>query len=252
MTGVKRKLRAQQTRARIAESAARLFAERGYQGTPMDAVAARAGVAVQTVYFAFRTKAELLVAAYDQAVLGTLDAPTPDRQDWFVEALAQHDGRQALRMVVEGVMGILVRSGPLHPVMVTSADEDVRRAFQDRQAGRYESYRRVIQSLGEHGVLNPALDERSATDLLFALLSPELHSLLCSDRAWSVDDFKIWMVTILEAQLLGPGPPARCSKRSRTTPRVKHDSQPPNKTLREAKSGTLARREQAPDSGRSA
>jgi AcrR family transcriptional regulator len=73
MSEVNRKLRARQTRARIAASAARLFAERGYLGTPMDAIAAEAGVAVQTVYFAFRTKPELLIAAYDQAVLGNLD-----------------------------------------------------------------------------------------------------------------------------------------------------------------------------------
>ena len=51
------------------------------------------GVAVQTVYFAFRTKAELLIAAYDQAVLGSLDAPHPDQQDPHLRVLAQaeHD-----------------------------------------------------------------------------------------------------------------------------------------------------------------
>ena len=43
----------------------------------MDAIAAEAGVAVQTVYFAFRTKPELLIAAYDQAVLAAWTPPPP-------------------------------------------------------------------------------------------------------------------------------------------------------------------------------
>jgi AcrR family transcriptional regulator len=204
MSEVNRKAQARQTRARIAATAARLFAERGYQGTPMDAIAAEAGVAVQTVYFAFRTKPELLLAAYDQAILGSLDAPTPDRQDWFLSVLAEQDATQALRHLVDGVMGILVRSGPLLPVMESSADEEVRRAFHDRQEGRYEAYRRVVQSLMQHGCIRPGLDERKATDLLYALLSPELHSILCTSRGWPPDHFKTWMVASLEAQLLRP------------------------------------------------
>jgi hypothetical protein len=41
--------------------------------------------------------------------------------------------------MVDGVKGILTRSGPLHPVMVTSPDEGIRHAFRHREKGRYES-----------------------------------------------------------------------------------------------------------------
>jgi AcrR family transcriptional regulator len=207
MAEVNRKLRARQTRARIAAAAARLFAHRGYQATPMDAIAAEADVAVQTVYFAFRTKPELLLAAYDQAVLGSLDAPPPDRQDWFLDVLAEQDPRQALRCLADGVMAILIRSGPLHPVMVTNPDEDIRQAFRHREQGRYESYRRVIHALMQHGGIQPGLDERTAADLLFALLSPELHNILCTTRGWHADDFKTWVTASLETQLLRPQQP---------------------------------------------
>lgn len=202
MTKVNRQLRARQTRARIATAAARLFAERGYQGTPMDVIAAEAGVAVQTVYFAFRTKPELLIASYDQAVLGSLDGPRPDQQDWFLSALAEQDPTQALRHFIDGVMGIMIRSGSLHPVMVSSPDEEVRRAFQDRQDGRYESYRRIVQALMRNGSVQPDLDERTATDLLYAVLSPQLHTILCIERGWGSDQFKAWAIATLEAQLL--------------------------------------------------
>ena len=51
-----RREKAQATRLRIVEAALAAFLDRGYSGTTMDAVAAQAGVAVQTVYFVFHTK----------------------------------------------------------------------------------------------------------------------------------------------------------------------------------------------------
>jgi AcrR family transcriptional regulator len=202
MIEVNRKLRARQTRARIATAAARLFAARGYQGTPMDAIAAEAGVAVQTVYFAFHTKPELLIAAYDQAVLGSLDAPHPDRQDWFLNSLAEPDPTEALRHFVDGGMGILLRSGQLHPVMLSTPDQEIRRAFQDRQDGRYEAYGRFVQALMQQGSINPGLNQRTATDRLYALVSPELYSILCTERGWTPDQFRTWVIATLDDQLL--------------------------------------------------
>jgi AcrR family transcriptional regulator len=203
MPDVKRKLRARQTRARIAAAGARLFAERGYQGTPMDAIAAEAGVAVQTVYFAFHTKAELLIAAYDQAVLGDLDGPLPDQQEWYRRSVEEPDGRAALRHLVDGSLEILNRSGPLHPVMLTSPDEEVRVAFRQRQEFRFAAYERIVRNLSEHHALRPGLDERTAADLLFTLTSPELHNMLCGGRRWTPDAYRTWVLSTLEAQLLG-------------------------------------------------
>ena len=48
--------RAAFTRLHIVKGAHDLFVDRGYAATPMDEIAARAGVAVQTVYYTFRTK----------------------------------------------------------------------------------------------------------------------------------------------------------------------------------------------------
>jgi AcrR family transcriptional regulator len=211
MAAVNRKIRAQQTRERIATAAAHLFAARGYQGTLMDAVAAEAGVAVQTVYFAFRTKPELLQAAYDQAVKGTLDAPTPDQQDWHRRALDEAEGNaaDALGHFVGGVTGILGRTAPLVPVMVTSPDEEVRNSFQDRQQWRYEGYQQFIEALARHGSLRRDLDERKATDVLYAVLSPELHGLLCGFCGWASEEFQAWALTTLQTQLLGGAPVRR-------------------------------------------
>ncbi len=145
----------------------------------MDAIAAEAGVAVQTVYFAFRTKAELLLAA-----------------------LAEPDPRQALARLVDGVMAVLLRSGPLHPVMWTNPDEDIHHAFRHREQGRYENYRTVIHALIQHGGIRPGLDERTATDF----------NILCTTRQWPAGEFKTWVTASLEAQLLRPQRPQRPKK----------------------------------------
>jgi AcrR family transcriptional regulator len=201
MAAVNRKQRALQTRERIASAAARLFAERGYDGVPLDAIAAEAGVAVQTVYFAFRTKPELLVAAWDQAVLGSLTAPPPDQQDWFLAVLSEPDPRMTLRLMVDGVLTILERAGPLMPVMMSAPDTGVRAAYDQREQARYAGWRAVVKSLGK-AHLKPGLTVAAAGDLFFALLSPGMHHVLCTSRGWSTKQYRSWVLTTVEQQLL--------------------------------------------------
>ena len=69
-----RRDRAKATRRRIAEAALHRFSEQGYAATTMDAIARDAGVAVQTVYFTFHTKAEVLIASLELAG-GEPDSP---------------------------------------------------------------------------------------------------------------------------------------------------------------------------------
>ena len=73
-----RRDRARATRLRITKAAYNLFCDQGYTGTTMSDIADAAGVAVQTVYFTFHTKSELLSRAYDLAVLGEGDPVPPE------------------------------------------------------------------------------------------------------------------------------------------------------------------------------
>ena len=75
-TSPKRQEQARATRRAIVEAARALFLARGYAGTTIDAVAGEAGVAVQTVYAAFGSKAQILKTVLDVAVVGD-DAPVP-------------------------------------------------------------------------------------------------------------------------------------------------------------------------------
>lgn len=89
--------RAQATRRRILDAAHRLFAERGYAGTRMADIATEAGVAVQTVYFTFHTKAELLDACVARGVMGGDEPRIPQEQPFWIAMVAAQDAREAVR-----------------------------------------------------------------------------------------------------------------------------------------------------------
>src|SRR6266446_383888 len=65
-----RQEQARQTRARILDAAQKLFAERGYANTSMEAIARAAGVATDTVYASFQSKPGLLHKLLDVRVGG--------------------------------------------------------------------------------------------------------------------------------------------------------------------------------------
>src|ERR1700760_2871743 len=103
-----RDVRAEATRARMIRAAYELFCADGHKATTMQRIADRAGVAVQTVYFTFHTKDELLQAVHEWAVLG--DEPTvPAQQPGILAAMNEPDGREALRLAVAGIAEIEAR-----------------------------------------------------------------------------------------------------------------------------------------------
>jgi AcrR family transcriptional regulator len=106
-----RKARAAATRQRIIESAHRLFLEQGYAATTMPAVAAASGVAVQTVYFIFRTKGDLLHAVFERVVLGPAGVP-PHLMPWWPAADDGHKIEESVRRFTGGTAELLTRAAP--------------------------------------------------------------------------------------------------------------------------------------------
>jgi AcrR family transcriptional regulator len=62
--------RSREKRAQLLAAALTLFAEKGYEGTSVDAVALQAGVAVGSFYQHFRNKRQLLLVLMDQLLEG--------------------------------------------------------------------------------------------------------------------------------------------------------------------------------------
>ena len=101
---------ARQTRRRITAAATTLFVRDGFLTTTMAAIAAEAGVAVQTLYLSFGNKTAILKSAFDQAIAGDDEpVPVPDRP-WFRAVLDNPDGRAALATFVESSSEIMALS----------------------------------------------------------------------------------------------------------------------------------------------
>ncbi len=195
MTFVKqsRQEQAAATRQRILDTAYDLFCELGYRGTTMTLIAERAGVAVQTVYFTFRTKDALLQEVHDQTVLGR-DAPAvPMRQRWYVAARAEPDPVRATRLLVEGTATILARVAPMLPVFQAVVADPAGAVYRNAEALRrpamYDVAREILLTKAP---ARPGVDARHAGDLLVVLLGPEIYRMYVLELDWSQERWVDW------------------------------------------------------------
>ena len=195
-----RKAQAAATRQRIIDAATAEFIASGYHGTPMAAIASRAGVAVQTVYFVFHTKPELFAAALDAAVLGP-EAKAPMEQRWARDAVAVRRGaRAAVESFIRGSAPILRRAAALNAVAGAAAptDPELAEVYQSREQLRVDAYRDFVNGLALPADANPG----RAADLLITMLSPQFYLALRQERGWEHEEIVDWMATTIPGLML--------------------------------------------------
>jgi AcrR family transcriptional regulator len=191
------------------EAALSLFREQGYAATPMQAVAGRAGVAVQTLYFTFGTKRALLSEILDIAVAGdeepvaTLDRPQVQALIDDPDPVAQLRGQAAVtRRVYE-------RLAPALEVVrgAATADPDLAELWERNIRQRAVVAERFITVLAAKTALRDGLDHATALDIALLLQGPEVFMFLTSQRGWSPEKYERWLASALTTELLGPGCP---------------------------------------------
>jgi AcrR family transcriptional regulator len=176
------------------EAARVLILERGYSATTMTDVAARAGVAVQTVYFSFRTKAALFTEVIQQ-LAGGPQARTPVlERPWIEEVRKAATPRRALALLVEHGTDIFARLLPVWSAIgaASESDPDFAARFADIVKARREGMRAIVSDLARAGALAEGVGAERAADALFLMQSPQLLSLATSSLGWSVPRFKAW------------------------------------------------------------
>jgi AcrR family transcriptional regulator len=201
-----RRERARATRLRIIKAAYTLFCERGYAGTTMVDIAAAAGVAVQTVYFTFHTKSDLLSRTYDFAVLGEDEPLPPEKQPWYAKMTSEPDVTKALRHLVDGVGAILARATPLDTVVRASAgsDPDTARVRALHERWRAEGYRAMLEILRPKSALRDGISPERATHLLLLYLGMDVYRVLVHDFGWTHEDWIDWTVATVAEQVFAP------------------------------------------------
>ena len=195
--------RARQTRRRMLDSARVLFVGDGYAATTMDHIAQHAGVAVQTLYYTFRTKGQLLCEVVEVTAAGEEDAPPVRQRAWVQEMLTATSGQRVLALAVEHGADIFVRAAPLWPaVAAATGDPYVARYWRDVAADRRAGQARMVARLDELGALRQGLDAHRATDIVVVLFGHDVFRSLVREAGWSVAEYKNWLLTTLAQQLL--------------------------------------------------
>jgi AcrR family transcriptional regulator len=203
--GRRRESRAHETRLRVIQAGLRLFLERGYVPTTVQAIAQEAGVAAATIYQAFGTKQAILAAALDLTVGGD-DAPLAvlDR-DWVADARREQDAGRQLRLIVEGASQIAARTVPLKEVMRDAAATEVaaRELIRQDHERRYRTQAGLVDLLIERRPLRAGMDRSRAVDTFFALVNSATYELLVRQRRWTMTEWQSWVVDLIERELFG-------------------------------------------------
>jgi AcrR family transcriptional regulator len=199
-----RKQQARQTRMKILDAAQRLFAQRGYATSTVEAIASGAGVAVDTVYAIFGSKREVLKSLLDVRVGGddapieVLDRPGPQA------VRAERNQVRQLSEFARDVTGIIERVRQVDDIIrgAAAVDADVAALRARVQESRFQSMRKFVSWVAANGPLRGGLTQEDAAAIVWTLTSPEVHGLLRVARGWSKERYSTWLRESLTRILL--------------------------------------------------
>lgn len=188
--------RAQVTRRRIAEAARSLFRSRGYGATTLQAIADEAGVAVQTVYAVYGSKAGILHALRDSVMR------QPEADALYQAAVGEGQAARALELFAGSIRKRWELGHDVVAILGDAAatDRSVRAEVEQALRMRRSGIDRLAHTLESR--LAPGMDVAHAAAILDAMTLPELYAELTEFAGWSPDEFEGWLARNLISQLL--------------------------------------------------
>lgn len=198
-----RQEQARATRRRMVAAATELFVEQGYAATSIAAIAEAAGVAPQTVYAAFGTKAALLGEAVGVAMAGD-DEPVAifDRPE-SQAALAVPSPAEAAAAFAAVSTRLLARAGRLMHAADAAADTDGELDALRRNGHRLRlaDMQRSAKAFDQAGFLRPGMSTALAADILWAMASPDAYRAFTVHRGWTAARFERWLAESINEAL---------------------------------------------------
>jgi AcrR family transcriptional regulator len=202
--GAARQARTRRTRAAVVEAAQRLFVERGYAATTIDAISDHSDTPPTTVYRLFSSKLGILQALLDVSIGGDDEAVAMADRPQVKALYSAEDPKGQLAAFAALLRQVMARVGPVHRILADAArsDQDAAVLLTEIARQRHEGQQGIARSLAGSGALRPGLTERDTADIIHALASPEVYGLLVTDRGWTPERYENWLKSILTDQLL--------------------------------------------------
>jgi AcrR family transcriptional regulator len=183
------------TRRAVLQAARELFTERGYLATSVAAIAARAGVAVDTVYAAAGRKPALMRELVETTLSGTDDAIPAEQRDYVIRIRAASSAREKVVIYAAAVAAIGIRMAPVHRALAEASvtDADCALLRGEISARRADNMRLFAADLRGTGELRADLTDDEAADIVWSMNAAEYRALLVGERGWSAERFGAWL-----------------------------------------------------------
>ena len=200
----RRQEQASETRLRILAAAHELFVAQGYGRTTIAEIALRAGVAVETIYAAFRNKHTLLRQVWffssrgDEEDVRLLDRPE------IRAVLAEPDLATRFDKHAVVVTGVLRRVAPLLAALQGAATSEPAAAamLAEWDERRVDACTRYAGAAAATGQL--AVSEAECRDVLAATMDGALWQRLVAESNWPDERFASWLGRLWTSQLVTP------------------------------------------------
>ena len=191
------------TRRRVVEAARELFLSRGYVATTMADIAREAGVALQSVYTAGQSKADLLHLVTDLAVAGDdQEIMLVDRPE-FAAVAAESDPERQVQMLAGLIAATMERLAPVWIAYREAAAVDAKAASNLVAAHRRrrETFGSMIRMVPEQRLRH---DHDRSADTMWAIGSIDVFLLLRTVLEWDATRYADWLSDTLIDQLVVP------------------------------------------------
>lgn len=208
----RRQAQVRATKMEVITTARRLFVERGYPATTIDAIADDSGTPVATVYRLFGSKRGILSAVLDVSFGGDDEPVAFNERPAIQAALGESDPGRLLDAFARICRELLDRSARIQYALASAAmvDAEAAELLEITRKQRLVGQSRIARVLADREALAPGHTEAEAADIIYTLMSPETHRMLTVERGWNADSYQQWLASALRALLLISPDSASC------------------------------------------
>lgn len=200
-----RRERALETERRILTAAATAFAENGYVGTSLEAIANAAGVNPRTVYKVFGTKVRLLSRLVDVSMVGDQDAVPVAGRSWALDVFEAPTGVERVAAFAAAIRRVMQSAGAVFRTAAQAAvaDPDAAALWRVGEDLRQRDAAAFVAALHDASQLRSDRTPDEAIASVWLLTSPETYLQMTDGLAWSPAQYERWLRQSMFDLLLG-------------------------------------------------
>jgi AcrR family transcriptional regulator len=193
-----RQQQAEQTRSRVIDAAAELFADHGYARTTLARIAEAAGVSPETVQ-GQGPKAALLISAAEYAAVGVAGEENLLNLEVGRRLIAIQDRDEALDHLVAFVAELHERTAKLGLALIggASVDPELDRYLDDFIAGINRQIRRVLGVWRDRGWLREDVSFDELVETSAVICSVDTFLRITHRDGWTVPHYQAWVRRML-------------------------------------------------------